>query len=343
MPGTGTSESVSKARRRLPEWLRVHLPSGAAHGTFNRTLHVIQAGTPRENEMPVRGLHTVCAEARCPNASQCWSRGTATFMIAGATCTRGCRFCSVETARSPAPPDPEEPSRLAEAVTTMGLAHVVLTVVNRDDLADGGADHFKRCIEAIHERLPRTSIELLSSDLDGNWNALEHLLAESPLAVFAHNIECVARLDSMVRDRRAHFSKSLETLQRAKHLRPNLLTKSSLMVGLGETDDEVTEALRRLRETQVDLVTLGQYLAPGLPGTRFLEVVRYVHPDQFKAWEQQALEMGFRAAASGPLVRSSYRAGELLQSARHATALRSSRTGCHVDFQVEGNLPVRDA
>ncbi len=315
MSGTEKSALVCDSRRRLPMWIRSNLPSGESQRVFNRTLHVIQTGSSQEAELPRRDLHTVCEEARCPNSAQCWSKGTATFMIAGHECTRGCRFCSIATAHNPAPPDAEEPGCLAQAVATMGLAHVVLTVVNRDDLEDGGADHFKQCIDAIHERLPQTSIELLCSDLDGNWIALENLLTESPLAVFAHNIECVARLDSKVRDRRANFFKSLETLQRAKHCCPDLLTKSSLMVGLGETDDEVTEALLRLRETQVDLVTLGQYLAPGTPGTRFLEVDRYVHPDQFTAWEQMALDMGFRAVAAAPLVRSSYRAGELLQAA----------------------------
>jgi len=292
-------------RPRLPEWLRVNLPSGKAQATFNGTLEVVQGNA----------LHTVCEEARCPNIHDCWAQGTATFMIAGKECTRGCRFCSVETLKQPEPLDAEEPERLAEAVERMGLAHVVITVVNRDDLADGGAGHYRQCVEAIHRRRPDTTIELLCSDLDGNWQALERLLTEIPLQVFAHNVECVPRLDDQVRDPRASFSQSLEVLRRAKALRPDLWTKSSIMVGVGETDDEVIDAMRQLRTVGVEMLTLGQYLAPGRTGTRYLPVDRYVVPEQFELWATQAREMGFRGVASGPLVRSSFRAGLLLEEA----------------------------
>ena len=292
-------------RPRLPEWLRVNLPAGPAQATFNSTQLAIVG-----NE-----LHTVCEEARCPNIHDCWARGTATFMIAGRECTRGCRFCSVETLRQPPPLDIEEPERLADAVERMQLEHVVITVVNRDDLADGGAHHYKRCVEAVHRRLPATTIELLCSDLDGNWQALARLLDGIPLAVFAHNVECVPRLDAEVRDPRASFSQSLEVLRRAKLLREDLWTKSSLMVGLGETDDEVLAAMRALRGVGVEMLTLGQYLSPGRPGTRFLPVARYVHPDQFCEWETEARTLGFRGVAAGPLVRSSYRAGLLIREA----------------------------
>ena len=295
----------STTRPRLPEWLRVNLPAGSAQSAFQGTQLTVL-----DNE-----LKTVCEEARCPNIHDCWARGTATFMIAGQQCTRGCRFCSVETLREPPPPETDEPERLAEAVARMQLEHVVITVVNRDDLPDGGADHYKRCIVAVHDRLPATTIELLSSDLDGNWQALAHLLDEIPLAVFAHNVECVPRLDAQVRDARASFSQSLEVLRRAKQLRADIWTKSSIMVGLGETDEEVVDAMRSLREVGVEMLTLGQYLAPGRPGTRFLPVDRYVHPDQFQEWEEQARALGFRGVAAGPLVRSSYRAGFLLQEA----------------------------
>ncbi len=297
--------SSSLASPRLPEWLRVNLPSGKAQATFNGTLEVVQGN----------GLHTVCEEARCPNIHDCWAQGTATFMIAGKECTRGCRFCSVETLKQPEPLDAEEPERLAEAVERMGLAHVVITVVNRDDLADGGAEHYRRCVEAVHRRRPDTTIELLSSDLDGNWRALKHLLTEIPLQVFAHNVECVPRLDDQVRDPRASFAQSLEVLQRAKALRPDLWTKSSIMVGVGETDDEVVDAMRLLRAAGVEMLTLGQYLAPGRTGTRYLPVDRYVVPEQFELWGVEAREMGFRGVASGPLVRSSFRAGRLLKEA----------------------------
>jgi len=292
-------------RQRLPEWLRVNLPAGGALRSFNSTQVAVQD----------HQLHTVCEQARCPNIHDCWARGTATFMIAGKECTRGCRFCSVETLRQPEPLDPAEPERLADAVERMGLEHVVVTVVNRDDLPDGGADHYKRCVEAVHRRLPATTVELLSSDLDGNYLALAHLLQNIPLRVFAHNVECVPRLDGQVRDPRASFAQSLEVLRRAKALRNDLWTKSSLMVGLGETDDEVLDALEHLRDAGVELLTLGQYLAPGLPGTRFLPVDRFVTPEQFSEWEQQARTMGFRGVASGPLVRSSFHAGLLLEEA----------------------------
>ncbi len=292
-------------RPRLPKWLRVNLPAGEPLAVLNSTQCAVTS----------HGLHTVCEEARCPNLHDCWGRGTATFMIAGQQCTRGCRFCSVETARHPEPLDPNEPAELAAAVERMKLAHVVITVVNRDDLDDGGADHYKKCVEAVHRRVPGVAIELLSSDLEGDERALAYLLDGIPLAVFAHNVECVPRLDALVRDPRASFDQSLKVLRTARQLRPDLATKSSIMVGLGETDDEVTDAMRQLRGVKVDLVTLGQYLAPGLPGERFLPVDRYVHPDQFAAWAREARTMGFRGVAAGPLVRSSFRAGVLLAEA----------------------------
>jgi lipoyl synthase len=289
----------------LPEWFRVNLPVGPSLTVFQATQSAVAS-----NE-----LHTVCEEARCPNIHDCWSRGTATFMVAGKECTRGCRFCSVETLRDPEPPDAQEPEHLAAAVERMALAHVVITVVNRDDLPDGGADHYKRCIEAVHRRVPQVTIELLSSDLQGDRQALAHLLADTPLAVFAHNVECVPRLDRQVRDPRASFGQSLDVLRHGKRLRPDLWTKSSLMVGLGETNGEIIAAMRQLRAADVELLTLGQYLAPGRPGERFLPVDRYVEPAQFDAWKDEALAMGFRAVAAGPLVRSSFRAGKLLETA----------------------------
>jgi lipoic acid synthetase len=290
----------------LPEWLRVNLPAGQRLAILNSTTHAVAD----------HGLHTVCEEARCPNLNDCWSRGTATFMVAGKECTRGCRFCSVETLRNPAPPVVNEPEQLAAAVERLRLEHVVVTVVNRDDLSDGGAGHYKRCIEAVHDRLPRVTIELLSSDLGGNADALQFLLDDIPLSVFAHNVECAPRLDKLVRDPRASFSQSLQVLRRAKELRPDLWTKSSIMIGLGETDEEVTDAMRQLRGAQVDMLTLGQYLAPGRPGERYLPVDRFVPPEQFAAWADEAKLLGFRAVAAGPLVRSSYRAGLLLSEAR---------------------------
>jgi lipoic acid synthetase len=250
-------------------------------------------------------------------------------MVAGQSCTRGCRFCSVETLKAPPPVDGDEPERLADAVERLGLSYVVITVVNRDDLADGGAGHYRACVEAVHRRLPATGIELLCSDLAGNWTALESLLDDIPLAVFAHNVECVPRLDHVVRDPRASFAQSLEVLKRTHERRPDVPTKSSLMVGLGETDEEVLEALRLLREVGVELLTLGQYLAPGRPGSRFLPVERYVEPRQFLEWEEAARGMGFKGVAAGPLVRSSYRAGVLLEEARSGRRLLPSAVELH--------------
>ena len=301
-------DASTSTRPRLPQWLRVNLPAGIRQGIYNGTDAAVH-----ENR-----LHTVCEEARCPNIHECWAHGDATFMIAGESCTRGCRFCSVETLKAPPPPDPAEPARLAEAIASLKLAHVVITVVNRDDLADGGASHYRACVDAVGQRVPHTTIELLSSDLDGNWASLELLLDDAPLSVFAHNVECVPRLDATVRDPRASFSQSLQVLERARKHRPDLFTKSSLMVGLGETNDEVTRALQDLRDADVDLVTIGQYLAPGRPGERFLPVERFVPPEQFALWEREAIEIGFAAVAAGPLVRSSYRAGALLAKARRA-------------------------
>lgn len=306
LPAAHPLPVVDSPRRRLPEWLRVNLPAGRAQEVFN-----ITQGAVAGNQ-----LHTVCEEARCPNIHDCWARGTATFMVAGQSCTRGCRFCSVETLKAPPLPDFDEPERLADAVERLKLDYVVITVVNRDDLADGGAGHYRRCVEAVHERLPETGIELLSSDLAGNWDALAALVDGIPLSVFAHNVECVPRMDHVVRDPRASFAQSLEVLSRARQLRPDIPTKSSLMIGVGETDEEVVDAMRQLRAAGVELLTLGQYLAPGRPGTRFLPVDRYVEPRQFLQFEMQAREIGFKGVASGPLVRSSYRAETLLEEAR---------------------------
>ena len=290
----------------MPEWLRAQPPDVVQLQVFNRTRGAVDTGA----------LATVCEEARCPNIHDCWSQGTATFMVAGEECTRGCRFCSVKTLKAPPPLEADEPGRLADAAQRMKLDYVVITVVNRDDQSDGGADHYKRCVQAVKDRLPHAGVELLSSDLAGDWTALEHLLQETPLSVFAHNVECVPRLDSLVRDPRASFEQSEQVLGRAKALRPDLPTKTSLMVGLGESDDEVLAAMQRVREVGVELLTLGQYIAPGRSGERYLPVDRYVHPDTFAQWAEDAYAMGFKGVASGPLVRSSFRAGVLLEAAQ---------------------------
>ena len=290
-------------RERLPEWFRTSLPNGKQQAIFNETKAAVA-----DNK-----LHTVCQEARCPNIHDCWASGDATFMIAGKECTRGCRFCAVGTIKTPPPLDLDEPTNLAEAVTSMDLRHVVITVVNRDDLPDSGAEHYKKCIDAVHLAQPEVTLELLCSDLAGDMEALAYLLDKSPLSVFAHNVECVPRLDDIVRDHRASFSQSISILAEAKKLRPDILTKSSVMVGLGESDEEVTQTLQLLKDANVDLITIGQYLAPS---SKHLVVDRFPQPEQYDIWAKQALAMGFSGIASGPLVRSSFKAGLLLRKSQ---------------------------
>ncbi len=295
-------EKRKKLRKRLPNWFKTSLPIGISQVRYNET----------KNSVEKNNLNTVCEEARCPNIHDCWGRGTATFMIAGEVCTRGCRFCAVGTVKTPPPLNNNEPKELAEAVSKMGLNHAVITVVNRDDLPDGGANHYRRCILEINKKNPEVGLELLCSDLDGNLAALADLLKDIPLKVFAHNVECVPRLDSKVRDPRASFEQSINILKEAKRIRPDLKIKSSIMVGLGETNEEVTEAMMILRGAGVEMITIGQYLQPG---DRHLPVDRFPEPSQFAKWDSEARSLGFKAVASGPLVRSSYRAGLLWEEA----------------------------
>jgi len=301
--------SMAKTRPRLPDWFRTRLPSGELQQKFKETKDTVTDNM----------LHTVCQEARCPNIHECWAAKDATFMVAGQECTRGCRFCAVGSIKTPPPLDENEPGNLADAIASMGLNHAVITVVNRDDLPDSGASHYRKCLEAVREKAPEVSLELLCSDLAGDLQALSDLLEGLELEVFAHNVECVPRLDKKVRDHRASFKQSIGILKEAKRLRPDILTKSSIMVGLGETDEEITEALQILKDAQVDLVTIGQYLAPS---PKHLPVDRFPEPSRYDEWSAQIEDMGFLCWACGPLVRSSYRAGELLAkaSARLRTA-----------------------
>ncbi len=294
--------SMANTRPRLPDWFRTRLPSGELQQKFKETKDTVTDNM----------LHTVCQEARCPNIHECWAAKDATFMVAGQECTRGCRFCAVGSIKTPPPLDENEPSNLADAISAMGLNHAVITVVNRDDLPDSGASHYRKCLEAVREKTPEVSLELLCSDLAGDNQALSDLLDGLELEVFAHNVECVPRLDSKVRDHRASFAQSISILKEAKRLRPDILTKSSIMVGLGETDDEITEALQMLKDAHVDLVTIGQYLAPS---PKHLPVDRFPEPSRYDEWSLQIEKMGFLGWACGPLVRSSYRAGELLTKA----------------------------
>jgi lipoic acid synthetase len=261
-----------------------------------------------------QGLHTICEEARCPNIAECWGRGTATFQILGDTCTRACRYCYVHSGRPDGPPDPLEPLRLAATAARMGLTHVVVTSVDRDDLPDKGAGHYAATIRALKHKLPEASVEVLTPDfLDHEDEGLGTVLAERP-EVFNHNIETVRRLHRRMRGAKASYDKALWLLARAKELADYpLLTKSGIIVGLGETNDEVVETMADLRAHEVDVLTIGQYLQPS---SRHVQINRWVHPDEFRWFREQGEALGFGSVFSGPLVRSSYRADEQ----RHAAA-----------------------
>ncbi|KAI5286731.1 hypothetical protein KEM54_006552 [Ascosphaera aggregata] len=291
-------EGRKKQIIRLPTWLKTPIPEGNSFKKIRRDLRGL-------------GLHTVCEEARCPNVSECWggnhkSEATATIMLMGDTCTRGCRFCSVKTSNKPPPLDPHEPEHTAEALARWGLGYVVLTSVDRDDLVDGGARHFAETVMKIKQKNSSIIVECLTGDYGGDLDMVA-LVARSGLDVYAHNVETVEALSPQVRDRRANFQQSLRVLRAAKEAQPGLITKTSLMLGLGETEEEVWDALRQLRASNVDVVTFGQYMRPT---RRHMAVTEYISPKAFEAWKQRALDMGFLYCASGPLVRSSYKAGE---------------------------------
>ena len=283
-------------RPRRPEWMKVRAPSAnSRYFDVRRLIHG-------------QGLHTICEEARCPNIAECWGRGTATFQILGDTCTRACRYCYVNSGRPEHPPDPLEPLRLAHAAKQMGLSHVVVTSVDRDDLPDAGAGHYAATIRALKAKLPEASVEVLTPDFLGSEEqALRTVLAERP-GVFNHNIETVRRLHPRMRGAKASYEKALWLLRRAKELADYpVLTKSGIIVGLGETNDEVVETLRDLRAHGVDVVTIGQYLQPS---AKHAKIDRWVHPDEFRWFREQGEALGFGSVFSGPLVRSSYRADE---------------------------------
>ena len=283
---------------RLPSWLKTPIPDSSSYKKI-------------KNDLRGLNLHTVCEEARCPNISDCWGGGsksaaTATIMLMGDTCTRGCRFCSVKTSKAPPPLDPHEPEHTAEALSRWGLGYVVLTSVDRDDLCDGGARHFAETVIKIKQKAPGMLVECLTGDYAGDL-AMVSLVARSGLDVYAHNVETVEDLTPQVRDRRANFRQSLAVLQAAKAAQPGLITKTSIMLGLGETEEQLRQTLRELRKVDVDVVTFGQYMRPT---KRHMAVHEYITPAVFETWRQRALEMGFLYCASGPLVRSSYKAGE---------------------------------
>ncbi|CAL8333925.1 unnamed protein product [Lota lota] len=285
-------------RLRLPPWLKTEIPIGKNYNKLKNTLRDLN-------------LHTVCEEAKCPNIGECWGGGesgtaTATIMLMGDTCTRGCRFCSVKTARLPPPLDPEEPYNTAKAIAAWGLDYVVLTSVDRDDIADGGSAHIAKTVANLKQRNPRIMVECLTPDFRGDLAAVEKI-ALSGLDVYAHNVETVRELQRHVRDPRANIDQSLSVLRHAKKVNPHILTKTSIMLGLGETEQQIENTLAELRGAGVDCLTLGQYMQPT---KRHLKVEEYVTPDSFAHWETVGKDMGFVYTASGPLVRSSYRAGE---------------------------------
>lgn len=286
-----------------PPWIRATVPGGPIYGELRRLISELR-------------LHTVCEEALCPNIGECWGHGTMTIMLLGRICTRACRFCAVATGNPQGWLDPDEPRHVAEAVQTLaqrhGLKYVVLTSVDRDDLPDGGAAHFARTVREIKARVPEVKVEALTPDFRGDPRAIEIVL-ESGVDVFANNLETVRRLTPRVRDPRAGYDQTLRVLRYAKRFRPQVLTKSSLMLGLGETEEEIRQAMRDLRAAEVDILTLGQYLRP----TRHhLPVVRYVTPEEFALYERWGYEEGFREVFSGPLVRSSYRADRVFARAQ---------------------------
>ncbi|HNT37953.1 MAG TPA: lipoyl synthase [Rubrivivax sp.] len=279
-----------------PAWLRVRVPSGAK---YQEVMEIVRS----------HQLATVCAESKCPNIAECWGRGTATLMLMGSVCTRACKFCSVNTGNPRGWLDAQEPQKVADAVALMGLRYVVLTSVDRDDLPDLGAGHYAACIRAIHARRPQTAVEALTPDFQGRLDLVAQVL-DAGLATYAQNLETVKRLTHPVRDARAGYAQTLSVLAFAKRHAPRTVTKTSLMLGLGETDAEIEEALDDMRRAEVDVVTMGQYLRP----TRnHLPVQRFVSPEEFMRYRELALAKGFVEAVAGPLVRSSYRAERVLE------------------------------
>ena len=279
-----------------PKWLRAQMPAGPKFTAVRQTV--------RDHR-----LSTVCEESMCPNIGECWNHGTATIMVMGSVCTRACRFCAVDTGNPKGWLDPEEPENTARAVRLMNLGYIVLTSVDRDDLPDGGASHYAACVKAVKKLNPNTAVEALTPDFQGVLADVE-VVVNSGLEVFAQNVETVKRLTHPVRDPRASYEQTLSVLAHAKKHRPDILTKTSLMLGLGERDHEIMETMDDLGKIGVDILTLGQYLRPT---PNHLAVERYVTPDEFEAYRQEGLDKGFVEVVAGPLVRSSYRAERVLQ------------------------------
>ncbi len=292
----GGCSSVANPAGKKPDWLKIKIASSPVFNQVREVVHTHQ-------------LSTVCEEAMCPNMHECWSAGTATLMLMGSVCTRACRFCAVDTGNPKGWLDLNEPKAAAETVKKMGLSYVVLTSVNRDDLPDGGAMHYAACVREIKALNPKTQVEVLTPDFQGSESSVQTLL-DSGIAVFAQNLETVRRLTHPVRDPRAGYDQTLSVLAFAKKTRPDILVKTSLMLGLGEQDEELFKAMDDLREIHVDILTLGQYLRPTM---NHLPIERYVPPSDFARYREIALSKGFLEVVAGPMVRSSYRAEQALQ------------------------------
>lgn len=296
---TNVSTAPAPLHIGKPEWLKTKIPSGGIYTKIKRDL--------RE-----RKLFTVCEEAKCPNISQCWNNGTATFMVLGDTCTRACRFCNVKTGNPQGWLDANEPEQTAQSAKLMNLKYAVITMVDRDDLADGGAAHVAQVIERVHAVNPGIKVEILAGDFQKNRESLQVMVDARP-EVYAHNLETVKRLTPRVRDARASYQQSLDVLRLVKEIAgAGMYTKSALMLGLGETIEEIVECLAEMRDYGVDFVTIGQYMRPT---KKHLSIKRWVHPDEFALLAEKAKELGFMSVASGPLVRSSYRANEFYDEA----------------------------
>ena len=308
------AEPVSRGQK--PRWLRAKLPAGEGFSAVRRTV--------RDNR-----LSTVCEESMCPNIGECWNHGTATIMVMGSVCTRACRFCAVDTGNPKGWLDPDEPANSARAVALMNLKYVVITSVDRDDLADGGAAHYAACIREIKKLCPETGVEALTPDFNGRLRDVETVV-DAGLDVFAQNVETVRRLTHPVRDPRAGYDKTLSVLAHAKRHNPNILTKTSLMLGLGETDAEIDECMDDLRAAGVDILTFGQYLRPT---PNHLDVQRFVSPAEFEQYRQKGLARGFVEVVAGPLVRSSYRADQVLQK---------NNVGLSLDGEAQNNQARTD-
>jgi lipoic acid synthetase len=290
------SDAAPLVHGQKPAWLRAKLPAGKGYGNTR-------------NIVKQHRLSTVCEESMCPNIGECWNAGTATIMVLGSVCTRACRFCAVDTGNPKGWLDAQEPYNTGQAVKLMGLHYVVITSVDRDDLPDGGAAHYAACVRAIKQQNPQTAVEALTPDFNGVREHVE-LVVDSGLEVFAQNVETVRRLTHPVRDPRAGYAQTIDVLRHAKQYRPDVLTKTSLMLGLGERDREIMQTMDDLRTANVDILTLGQYLRPT---PNHLAVERYVTPAEFEAYRQEGLEKGFLEVVAGPMVRSSYRAEQVLQ------------------------------